>query len=171
MTFSIEPQRYYFFKDPDFKGAGIMFIVIESPSSEILDKVQNKLEPQFAKLFRDLDSLANSNMGNVARINFIQPNPCWDVRVINGVMSRTFYVGLSRTAGDTQWLTQKLAEICSMFKSRVKDNEREDIEIQQVLLDMKVNVLGGKKLLKSLKEYEKSQEKKDEAGAKGDAKK
>ena len=28
VTFSLEPQRYYFFKDPDFKDAGIMFIVI-----------------------------------------------------------------------------------------------------------------------------------------------
>ena len=95
-------------------------------------------------------------MGNVARINYIQPNPSWDVRVVNGVMSRTFYVGLSRTAGDKQWLQQKLAEICKMFINRVNDNEKEDIEIQQVLLDIKVNVLSGKKLLKSLKEYEKS---------------
>lgn len=155
-SFSLEPHRFYFFKDPDFKGTGIMAITIESPNSEILDKVQNKLEPQFAKLFRDLDSLSNSNMGNVAKINYIQPNPNWDVRVVNGTMSRTFYVGLSKTAGETQWLTQKLAEISRMFINRVNDNEREDIEIQQVLLDIKVNIFGGKQLLKQLKEYEKS---------------
>lgn len=104
-------------------------------------------------------------MGNVAKINYIRPNPSWDVRTVDGIMSRTFYVGLSKTAGETQWLTQKLQEIIRMFIQRVNDNEREDIDIQKVLLDIKVNIAGGKQLLKSLKEYEKAQEKSAAAAA------
>ena len=144
---TIEEHARHFFRDPDFK-AGYMVITLSSQDEAILNKTKDELEPQLVTLFNELEKLKLENVGQQANIQYIRPNPVWDVQP----NVRAFYVGISKTVGEKEWLSIKLGDVITNYKLKLRDRmEKKDLEIQKVVNGITVAVKSGKEILKAKK--------------------